>query len=237
MKPPSIEFMMIAVRGIALLLALITLGWAIARWRRDTNRDAQRMFEQLDLVRAELLQLQGQMVTAPASKAIHHERYSGTSQNYSERPQARHENYGENYESERPISRSRPGNTSSADSPKTKTKSMTNAAPRGYEVAARLARNGASCEELMNTCALSRHEAELLVRLHAGMKSLQPPNGASAKNNAATNSNFDPTAQINANSNLNQLKKIGSRNHVTAPASARPVASRPTHQQRVSLVG
>jgi hypothetical protein len=38
---------------------------------------------------------------------------------------------------------------------------------RGYDVAARLARNGAGIEELMTSCGITRHEAELLVRLHA----------------------------------------------------------------------
>lgn len=40
------------------------------------------------------------------------------------------------------------------------------AAGRGYDVAARLARNGAPIEELVNSCGVTRHEAELLVRLH-----------------------------------------------------------------------
>jgi hypothetical protein len=40
------------------------------------------------------------------------------------------------------------------------------ASQRGYDVAQRLARNGASIEELVNNCGITRHEAELLVRLH-----------------------------------------------------------------------
>ncbi len=39
-------------------------------------------------------------------------------------------------------------------------------AQRGYDVAARLARNGASIDELVDSCGVTRHEAELLVRLH-----------------------------------------------------------------------
>lgn len=39
-------------------------------------------------------------------------------------------------------------------------------AQRGYDVAARLARNGSSIEELVDSCGVTRHEAELLVRLH-----------------------------------------------------------------------
>lgn len=37
---------------------------------------------------------------------------------------------------------------------------------RGYDVAQRLARNGASVEELIANCGITRHEAELLARLH-----------------------------------------------------------------------
>jgi hypothetical protein len=37
---------------------------------------------------------------------------------------------------------------------------------RGYDLAARLARNGAGVEELVASCGITRHEAELLSRLH-----------------------------------------------------------------------
>lgn len=37
---------------------------------------------------------------------------------------------------------------------------------RGYEVAMRLAKNGAGVEELIASCGITRHEAELLTRLH-----------------------------------------------------------------------
>ncbi|HEY5807280.1 MAG TPA: DUF2802 domain-containing protein [Povalibacter sp.] len=37
---------------------------------------------------------------------------------------------------------------------------------RGYDVATRLARNGAGVEDLIENCGITRHEAELLVRLH-----------------------------------------------------------------------
>lgn len=40
-------------------------------------------------------------------------------------------------------------------------------AHRGYDMAARLARNGAGVEELIANCGISRHEAELLARLHS----------------------------------------------------------------------
>jgi hypothetical protein len=52
------------------------------------------------------------------------------------------------------------------------------ASQRGYDVAQRLARNGAGIEELIANCGITRHEAELLVRLHgakAREAALSPP--------------------------------------------------------------
>ena len=37
---------------------------------------------------------------------------------------------------------------------------------RGYDLAARLAKNGAAVDELVASCGVTRHEAELLSRLH-----------------------------------------------------------------------
>lgn len=37
---------------------------------------------------------------------------------------------------------------------------------RGYDLAARLVKNGAGVEELVASCGITRHEAELLSRLH-----------------------------------------------------------------------
>ena len=44
---------------------------------------------------------------------------------------------------------------------------------RGYDVAQRLARNGASVEELVANCGITRHEAELLARLHGARPQVQ----------------------------------------------------------------
>lgn len=230
MKPPSIEFMMIASRGIVLLLALITLAWAFMRWRRDTLRDAQRVFEQLDLVRAELLELQGQMGSAAKAGRMlkdHVAPIQSPASSYAYAPQTTA--HAEHHEHSTRESQRIPAPAVETARPK----SLTNAAPRGYEVAARLARNGASAEELMHTCALSRHEAELLVRLHAGMKSMQPP---ATTNNPAKNGASN--APSRAHSNLNQLKNIGRNAQAAKPASTtRPVSVRSPAPQRISLVG
>jgi hypothetical protein len=41
---------------------------------------------------------------------------------------------------------------------------------RGYDMAARLAKNGADIDELVANCGITRHEAELLVRLHSAKR-------------------------------------------------------------------
>jgi hypothetical protein len=46
-----------------------------------------------------------------------------------------------------------------------------NATPqRGYDMATRLAKNGADVDELVDNCGITRHEAELLVRLHGSKR-------------------------------------------------------------------
>jgi Protein of unknown function (DUF2802) len=43
-------------------------------------------------------------------------------------------------------------------------------ASRGYDLATRLAKNGADVEQLVATCGITRHEAELLARLHGAQR-------------------------------------------------------------------
>lgn len=55
---------------------------------------------------------------------------------------------------------------------------------RGYDVATRLARSGSGVGELMTNCGVTRHEAELLVRLHGakGREALAAtPRGAASR--------------------------------------------------------
>jgi hypothetical protein len=51
---------------------------------------------------------------------------------------------------------------------------------RSYDVATRLARNGASVDEMIANCGITRHEAELLARLH-GAREPQAPLPAAAR--------------------------------------------------------
>jgi Protein of unknown function (DUF2802) len=125
---PSLELTLSLARSITMVLAFLAAAWGFRHWRQAAERDAQRMFEQLDLIRAELMLLtehvQSMELQAPPVQ---------------ERPT--------------PVEVRAPA---VANAP----------APRGYEVAARLARGGATCEELISSCGLSRHEAELLIRLN-----------------------------------------------------------------------
>jgi len=41
---------------------------------------------------------------------------------------------------------------------------------RGYDMATRLAKNGADADELIANCGITRHEAELLLRLHGAKR-------------------------------------------------------------------
>lgn len=124
---PSLEIVLIAGRAAALILAFALFAWGFIRWRRAAQRDTQRVFEQLDLVRADLLimkeVMQGaaQRVDSAAQRVAHDARLA-------------------------------PNNSAHAG--------------RSYEIAARLARNGARKEDLIKNCGITAHEAELLVKLH-----------------------------------------------------------------------
>jgi hypothetical protein len=52
-------------------------------------------------------------------------------------------------------------------------RSTQGAAPTSYNVAIRMARSGASRQELMTTCGVTQQEADLVLRLHASDPSLR----------------------------------------------------------------
>jgi heme exporter protein D len=118
-----------AIMGLAVLvtIALLTTALWLRQERLRAVCDAQRIFEQLDLLRGELLLL------------------------------------GDRLDSMQPGARVTERTAPAA--PLTHT-TASGPGPRGYEVAARLARGGATCEELISGCGLSRHEAELLLRIN-----------------------------------------------------------------------
>ena len=93
-------------------------------------------------------------------------------------------------------------------------------AQRGYDLAARLAKNGSNIEELIGSCGLTRHEAELLTRLHSAKQ-----RDGSAQSNWKTR----PAAPAQAQSSW------PAQNNPPQPQAAPPPAT-PTGRKRGSLV-
>jgi len=124
---PSLELLLIAGRAVGLLLGLLIFAWAFRHWRRAATRDTQRVFEQLDLVRSELLIMK---------EVMHHAAHRADS-----------------------VAHTVTHDTRLAAK-------STNGAARGYEIAARMVRNGAAKDELIRSCGITDHEAELLIKLH-----------------------------------------------------------------------
>jgi len=164
---PSLDLIFTIGRTVVLTGALVGFAWMFYKWRKDVARDTQRVFEQLDLLRAELMVVQDRLEGLQVPQPVTAE----------PRPAA---------------AEPRLPNV------------VATAAPRGYEVAARLARSGASVDELMTSCGLSRHEAALLLRLH-GNEHKQAPAAAAAKTataNKVAESNAKTVAPLQRKSRL-----------------------------------
>lgn len=168
---PSLETILLVVRGALLLGAFWIFALAFVRWRRTDERDAQRLHAQLERAFVEMRSL--------------HETVTVMS--------ARIESLTERADSDSRLAQG--GSTSSQ---------------RGYDLGARLARNGATAEELVASCGITRHEAELLTRLH----------GAKARD-AAASSNW-------------QVRNPPAEKQAAAPA---PQASGRKRGSLVSVVG
>ena len=125
---PSLETVLIVVRGAMLIGAFWIFALAFTRWRRADERDSQRLHGQLERAFAEMRSL--------------HETVTVMS--------ARMEAMSERAETD---SRRAPASGAPAS--------------RGYDLAMRMAKNGSPVEDLVSNCGITRHEAELLTRLHA----------------------------------------------------------------------
>jgi hypothetical protein len=177
----SLDTLIIAGRAVALLLAFAMFAWGFTRWRRAAERDTQRVFEQLDLVRADLLimkevmQSAAQRVDSAAKQVAHDVRLAPTQ----------------------------------------------SSGGRGYEIAARLARSGAPKEELIKSCGITAHEAELLVRLHGRASAQQTvPTQAPIKSSAV-----QPKVALTAEKVADKIADIG-RTVRRTPQPTRQVRSR-----------
>jgi hypothetical protein len=168
---PSLELLLIAGRAVALVLGLLIFAWAFRHWRRAASRDTQRVFEQLDLVRSELLIMK---------EVMHHSAHRTDTV---------------------PANRGAAHYTMPATHNTSRLLATPNGAARGYETAARMARNGAGKDELIRSCGTTSHEAELLVKLHgqrrtgAELIGRQPRVSEPADSTAATRNVHTTSAQ------------------------------------------
>lgn len=190
MQTINLELGWLVLRAVSLLAAMLVLSLAFRHWRQAQSRDAARMFEQLDLLRTEVLLLTERMEyqqrhAAPAALA------------------------------NPPMLNLRPPQPSTAV-----------AAPRGYEVAVRLARSGATRDELVSSCGLSRNEAELLLRLHGP----HAQKGYDAKAPEAT-THSDRSQSDKTHSDKSQAK--ADNRH----AAASHLSDTPLRRSRLAVVG
>jgi hypothetical protein len=188
---PSLDVLLIAGRAVALLVAFVMFAWAFRHWRRAATRDTQRVFEQLDLVRSELLIMREVMHGATRKSNLKSEVESMSNPKVERRSE-------------------------------TRAPAMANGGMvRGYEIAARLARGGAQQDELMKSCGVTTHEADLLVKLH-GRKNALPSNIANV------------TTTLNPRTlDKNELAIATGAAHVAKPI-AQPRVSQPLSSQRAT---
>jgi hypothetical protein len=165
---PSLELLLIAGRAVALVLGLLTFAWAFRHWRRAAMRDTQRVFEQLDLVRSELLIMKEVMHhTTRKESQLHVGRDNAHGNSHANSSVNSHANSHVNslsYRNSAPLAPAASERATTFDA-RLPVAPMNNTA-RGYEIAARMARNGAGKDELIRNCGITSHEAELLVKLH-----------------------------------------------------------------------
>lgn len=101
------------------------------------------------------------------------------------------------------------------------------ASHRGYDMAARLARNGASSADLVANCGITRHEAELLLRVHNAKTGVRPGAEASAQTRHPSqhfSSGATATTQRQPNDFQQALTRSEARLTMNAPAAQPPPA-------------
>jgi hypothetical protein len=128
---PSLETVLIVVRGVMLVGAFWVFALAFTRWRRADQRDSQLLQAKFEQAFAELRSLHETVAVMNARIEAMSERVE----------------------------------TDSRRAPPVAV--VSGGAQRGYDLAMRMAKNGATVEDLVSNCGITRHEAELLTRLHA----------------------------------------------------------------------
>jgi hypothetical protein len=138
---PSLETVLIVVRGVMLIGAFWVFALAFTRWRRADERDSQLLQAKFEQAFAELRSLHETVAVMNARIEAMSER----------------------------------AETDSRRAPPVGV--VAGGAQRGYDLAMRMAKNGATVEDLVANCGITRHEADLLTRLHAAKT---PPQAAPA---------------------------------------------------------
>jgi len=136
MSIQNYETVLLALRAALLLLAFTGFAWALIASRRDTARNFARLSAQHDQALQEIQRLAEKLT----------------------------ELAGQVHELSLPspmVSRPAPAAVPAAPQP-----SVTPSGARGYEMAIRMARGGASIDEIVASCGTTRAEARLLRRLH-----------------------------------------------------------------------
>lgn len=126
----DLAFLAGAVRAFVIVAALIALGWAIRRMRRESAEQLEQLLAVQQKTRTEIQTLSERVSALATLVAAMPARV--------ERP----------VEAPRPALRREPSPV------------------RSYETARRLARSGATIEEIVATCGVAGSEARLLQRLH-----------------------------------------------------------------------
>jgi len=127
---PSLETVLIVLRGAMLIGAFWVFALAFTRWRRADERDSQLLQAKFEQAFAELRSLHETVAVMNARIEAMSERVE-------------------------------------TDSRRAPVAVVAGGAQRGYDLAMRMAKNGAAVEDLVSNCGITRHEAELLSRLHA----------------------------------------------------------------------
>lgn len=128
----DLDSLILVGRTLAIVMALVALGWALRRMRQDSAEKLEAVIMAQQLARADIQAL-AEKVSALATLVA-----------------------GIPARVERPVEAPRPA-------------PRRDASPvRSYETARRLARSGATVEEIVATCGVAGTEARLLRRLHGG---------------------------------------------------------------------
>jgi hypothetical protein len=127
---------LLGLRAALLLMAFAGFAWALLASRRDASRNFARLSAQHDQALVEIHRLAEKLTELAAQM---------------------HELSLPSPMATRPVA---------AQAPAAPPPSVTPSGARGYEMAIRMARGGASIEEIVASCGTTRAEARLLRRLH-----------------------------------------------------------------------